>query len=122
MTARRGARRLLPSGMTTPDDPPAAIALVRDRWRPFREDDSAAARAGVSFDRTPAGPIVAPPGRVRVAAYHLDFDERPTCVVDVDTLAEALLVCAHLDAACTWNVDYANAYDDAGRLVASSRE
>jgi hypothetical protein len=76
-------------------------------------------QAGISFDRTPAGPIRAQSGHYRVCAWHIDRDERPTCFMDVATLDEAAFVCAHLDA-CRggWNVDRAAAFDAAGTVVA----
>lgn len=72
---------------------------------------------GITFDRTPAGRIVAPQGKVRVCAWHADFDERPTCYLDVDSADEAREICADLFAACGWNVDFATAHDDAGHEV-----
>lgn len=78
-------------------------------------DDPVARKTGISFDRTPAGAIVAPAGRFRVCAYHIDFDERPTCYVDVDTLEEAMALCADVGESQTgFNVDFAIAYDDTG--------
>lgn len=74
--------------------------------------------AGITFDRTPSGPIHAPPNTIRVCAYHIDFDERPTCYVDVVDIAEAQFICSNLSLTCgKWNVDYAVAYDSRGVAV-----
>jgi len=88
----------------------------RSRWEHWVKDPLLQS-AGLTFDRTPAGRIVAPTGKVRVCAWHLDFDERPTCFLDVASVEEARFVCANLPACCGWNVDYATAHDDAGELV-----
>lgn len=74
--------------------------------------------AGLTFDRTPQGTIVAPPGKFRVCAYHVDHDERPTVFQDVPTLAEALDICKNLRAHDAGNVDYGVVYDDTGAVVA----
>jgi hypothetical protein len=103
----------MPREKHTPDKP----ETYRARWKGW-VDDPLIAKAGITFDRTPSGPILAPKGRYRVCAYHIDFDERPTCWLDVETLAEAKHVCERLGETCAgWNVDYAVAYDDAGRMV-----
>ena len=87
-------------------------------WLPWSSDPLAAA-TGVSFDRTPAKDIRAPAGKIRVCAYHIDHDERPTCYVDVDTLEQAEQICAQLgDLRGTKNVDFAVAYGPAGERVA----
>lgn len=89
-------------------------SLYRDRWQSWARDPLIE-QAGITFDRTPSRPIIAPTGKFRVCAYHIDFDERPTCWLDVETLAEALYVCENIgEAAATWNVDFAAAYDDIG--------
>ncbi len=88
----------------------------RDRWIGWVKDPQLA-RHGLTFDRTSAGVILAPKGRARVCAWHADFDERPTCYLDVSSLAEARWVCANFTAACAWNVDFATAHDDAGREI-----
>lgn len=85
-------------------------------WRRW-DNDPVAAATGVSFDRTEAGPIHAPKSMFRVCAYHIDFDERPVCYVDVASLAEAERITSGLSRLCDFNVDYAFAYDDAGRRV-----
>lgn len=85
----------------------------RDRWTGWVRDPLLASH-GLTFDRTPAGLIIAPEGRVRVCAWHVDFDERPTCYLDVASDAEARWICENLSAACGWNVDFATAHDDAG--------
>lgn len=92
------------------------LEVYRDRWVgwvnvPLLETH------GLTFDRTPAGMIVAPAGRVRVCAWHMDFDERPTCYLDVANREEAERICANLFEACGWNVDFATAHDDAGGVV-----
>ena len=74
--------------------------------------------AGITFDRTPSGPIHAPPNTIRVCAYHIDFDERPTCYLDVSDIAEARFICGNISAARgKWNVDYAVAYNSHGDAV-----
>lgn len=79
-------------------------------------DDPIARATGITFDRTPADDIVAPAGRFRVCAYHIDFDERPTCYADVDTLEEAQALATQVNETLTgFNVDYALVYDDQGR-------
>jgi len=92
-------------------------------WIPWpTQDTTLAKRAGVSFDRTPAGPICGLAGGFRVCAYHIDFDERPTCFVDVATRALAEAICLDLQAHCgSWNVDYAIAWDEHGLVVGSGR-
>lgn len=78
----------------------------------------AASPSGVSFDRTPSGPIRAPEGRYRVCAYHIDFDERPVCYVDVDTEARARAVAENLhDDSGGYNVDYACVFDAKGKQL-----
>ena len=64
------------------------LASNRERWIGWVQDPLIATH-GVTFDRTPAGLIVAPAGKVRVCAWHMDFDERPTCYLDVETADEA---------------------------------
>ena len=93
-----------------------ALESYRDRWVGWVKDPLIAS-AGLTFDRTPAGLIVAPPGKVRVCAWHMDFDERPTCFLDVETTDAAQAICAELSAACGWNVDFATAHDDTGGMV-----
>lgn len=100
-----------------------AASLPQERAKEWRGwiDDPRIARAGVTFDRSPADDIQAPRHLFRVCAYHIDFDERPTCYRDVATLEIAKAICTDLNAHCPrWNVDYAVAYDDHGRIVASS--
>jgi hypothetical protein len=107
----------MPRSAETPSDAPDAY---RARWRGW-VSDPLLAKAGITFDRTPSGLIVAPASKFRVCAYHIDFDERPTCWLDVETLAEAHFVCEHLrETGAGWSVDYAIAYDDAGRTVIKS--
>ena len=99
-----------------PDDfgPPESYSV---RWQGW-VDDPLIKIAGVTFDRTPSGRICAPPDRYRICAYHIDFDERPTCWFDVESLTEALYVCERIRRTCpSWNVDYAVAYDDKGHPV-----
>jgi hypothetical protein len=96
-----------------------ALGSYRERWSGWVRDPLIATH-GLTFDRTPAGVIVAPAGKVRVCAWHVYFDERPTCFVDVDTVAEAARVCAGLFEACGWNVDFATAHDDAGDVVVAA--
>jgi hypothetical protein len=71
---------------------------------------------GITFDRTPAGKITAPEGKFLVCAYHVDFDERPTCTLVVNLLQEANHIGAHLHTACRWNVDFVTVYDDKGKV------
>lgn len=94
--------------------PPAES--YRGRWTGWVKDPRLATH-GLTFDRTPAGPIVAPQGMVRVCAWHADFDERPTCYLDLASEAEAQWVCVNVEVACGWNVDFATGHDDAGRLI-----
>ena len=95
-----------------------ALKAYRDQWVGWVKDPLIAS-AGLTFDRTPSGLIVAPAGRMRVCAWHMDFDERPTCYLDVASAEEARAICAGLFDACGWNVDFATAHDDAGEeLVA----
>jgi hypothetical protein len=93
-----------------------ALEAYRDRWTGWVQDTNIETY-GFTFDRTPAGLIMAPAGRVRVCAWHADFDERPTCYLDVDTVEEAEQICGALHAACSWSVDYASAHDADGGLV-----
>lgn len=92
------------------------LTIYRDRWTGWVKDPLIETH-GLTFDRTPAEKIVSPPGMVRVCAWHMDFDERPTCFLDVATLSEAQAICAALPEACGWNVDFATAHDDAGDVV-----
>jgi hypothetical protein len=97
-------------------------SVYRDRWQNW-VNDPLIKTAGLTFDRTPSGPIIAPPGKFRVCAYHIDFDERPTCWLDVDTRAEAIYVCENLgETAAGWNVDDAVAFDDTGGRVSDKTE
>ena len=89
----------------------------RALWRHWVKDPLLASH-GLTFDRTPAGPIIAPPGHIRVCGWNTDFDERPTCWMDVSSLAEAQHVCGNFAAACDWNVDYPTAHDGSGAVVA----
>jgi hypothetical protein len=92
------------------------LESYRDKWIGWVKDPLLATH-GITFDRTPAGKISAPPGQIRVCAWHMDFDERPTCYLDVVSEAEALLICEHLADACSWNVDFATAHDPEGHDV-----
>ena len=94
-----------------------SIRRIEKRWISW-VNDPLIERAGITFDRTPAGKISAPDGLIRVCAYHFDFDERPTCYQDVDRIEEARKICSHLsDCRGPWNVDYAVAYDDKGDVL-----
>ena len=93
-----------------------ALAAYRDRWVSWVRDPMLETH-GITFDRTPAGRIVAPQGKVRVCAWHMDFDERPTCYLDVAGVEEARAICADLFEACGWNVDFATAHDDTGAVL-----
>ena len=74
--------------------------------------------AGITFDRTPSGPIHAPPNTIRVCAYHIDFDERPICYLDVADIAEARFICGNISSARgKWSMDYAVAYNSNGDAV-----
>ena len=85
----------------------------RDRWARWVTDPLLKSR-GLVFDPAPADVIKAPAGKVRVCAWHIDFDERPTCWLDVETAEEARFVCENLFDACGWNVDFATAHDETG--------
>ncbi len=87
------------------------------KWRSWVKDPLLKTH-GFTFDRTPAGKIVAPPGKIRVCAYHFDFDERPTVYADVDSADVAREICADLRKFCKHNVDYATAYDEEGQVIA----
>lgn len=88
-----------------------------ERWIGW-VNDPLIEKAGVTFNRTPSGPVHAPAGRIRVCAFHIDFDERPTCYLDVDDIGEARFLCRNLDATRGgWNVDYAIGYDTDGEIV-----
>ena len=90
------------------------LSVYHDCWQSW-ESDPLIEQAGIPFDHAPPGPIIAPAGLFRVCAYHIDFDESPTCWLDVETLDEALYVCEHIgEAAIRWNVDFAVAFDDIG--------
>ena len=90
-------------------------SVYSDRWQGW-VSNPLIEKAGITFDRTPSGPIMAPRGKFRVCAYHTDFDERPTCWLDVETLAEAIYVCERIgETSAGWNVDFAVAYDDIGQ-------
>ena len=96
-----------------------ALDSYRDRWIGWVKDPLIAS-AGLTFDRSPAVAIIAPAGKVRVCAWHMDFDERPTCYLDVASAEEARLICQNLCEACGWNVDFATAHDDAGDVIVSA--
>lgn len=93
-----------------------SLESYRDKWIGWVNDPLLATH-GLTFDRTPAGKIAALPGQIRVCAWHVDFDERPTCYLDVPDETEARLICENLTAACRWNVDFATAHDDAAREI-----
>lgn len=88
----------------------------RDLWVDGVQDPLIA-KHGLTFDRTGAGAISAPPGKIRVCAWHIDFDERPTCWLDVASREEAAFICDNLTECCGRNVDYATAFDAAGTMV-----
>lgn len=94
----------------------ADLASYRDRWVSWVRDPMLETH-GITFARTLAGLIVAPQGKVRVCAWHMDFDERPTCYLDVASVEEARAICTDLFEACGWNVDFATAHDEAGSEV-----
>ncbi|MEZ5997404.1 MAG: hypothetical protein R3B98_01770 [Hyphomonas sp.] len=99
--------------MSVPQD----LLPYANRWTGW-VNDPLIAKAGITFDRTPADRILAPPGQVRLCAYHIDFDERPTCYQDVASLEIALGIVAHFRALDGgWNVDYVVAYDASGAIV-----
>jgi len=92
-----------------------------DRWQNWVNDPVASA-AGLIVDHTPSGPVHAPENKIRVCLYHIDFDERPTCYLDVNSVREAEFICANFnDCRGGWNVDYALAYDDKAQEVAAYR-
>lgn len=97
----------------------ADLAFYRDRWTGWVKDPLIESR-GLTFDRTPAETIVAPRGMVRVCAWHMDFDERPTCYLDVVSADDARAICAGLVEACGWNVDFATAHDEAGGVIVAA--
>jgi len=94
-----------------------APRAYRRRWQRW-VNDPLLERAGITFDRTPANDIRAPTGHIRVCAYHVDFDERPTYWLDVATRQEAQHVIDNFDEAVAgWNIDYGVCYDDQGQIV-----
>ena len=56
-----------------------------------------------------------------MCAWHIDFDERPVCYVDVDTLKQAVAIVETLSDNCDYNVDFAGVRDDQGKLVHNGR-
>lgn len=99
---------------------PPDLRTYETRWAGW-VDDLLIRRVGITFDRTPADHIVAPKGRVRICAYHVDFDERPTCYQDVNSPETARRIVEHFNSLRGgWNVDYAIAYDEGGDIVASN--
>lgn len=93
----------------------------RERWLSWVNDPRTDG-TGLIVDHTPSGPVHAPDGKIRVCLYHIDFDERPTCYLDVNSIREAEFVCAHFqDCRGTWNVDYAIAWDEEAKEVAAFR-
>lgn len=96
-------------------------AAYEGRWLNWVSDPVASAK-GVIVDHTPSGPIHAPEGKVRVCLYHIDFDERPTCYLDVNSAREAQFICDHFtESRGDWNVDYAIAWDEHAKEVAAYR-
>lgn len=92
-----------------------------NRWVSWLQDPKTAA-TGLILDHTPSGPIRAPENKVRVCLYHIDFDERPTCYLDVNSVREAQFVCDHFsECRGGWNVDYALAFDEDAKEVAAFR-
>lgn len=92
-----------------------------DNWISWNADPIAD-ETGISFDRTPATKITAPADMIRVCAFHIDFDERPTIYQDVSSLSDAKFICQHIHL-CRgdWNIDYAAAFDDHAKQVLSGR-
>lgn len=77
---------------------------------------------GLIIDHTPSGPVHAPEGKIRVCLYHIDFDERPTCFLDVNSAREAQFICDNFHVSRgDWNVDYALAFDQNAKEVAAFR-
>ncbi|MCA8902239.1 MAG: hypothetical protein KDA53_13440 [Hyphomonas sp.] len=96
---------------------PADLIPYAKLWQGW-VNDPLIAKAGITFDRTPSGPILAPAGQIRLCAYHIDFDERPTCYQDVGSLDLALRIVEHFSALSDgWNVDYVVAFDETGEIV-----
>ncbi len=95
--------------------------VYADRWLAWVKDPRTVG-TGLILDHTPSGPIYAPTGKVRVCLYHIDFDERPTCYLDVNSVREAEFICEHFSACRgSWNVDYALAFDETAAEVAAFR-
>jgi hypothetical protein len=95
--------------------------IYRDRWQSWVKDPRTDG-TGLILDHSPSGPVHAPSGLVRVCLYHIDFDERPTCYLDVNSVREATFICANFHAARgNWNVDYAMAWDEHAKEVAAFR-
>ena len=92
------------------------LESYRNKWIGWVNDPMLETH-GITFDRTPSGKITAPSGKVRVCAWHTDFDERPTSFLDVESAEEARRICENLFDACGWNVDFATAYDEQGAEI-----
>lgn len=70
------------------------------------------------WQRWAGADTVAEQGRILICAYHIDFDERPSYWIEVDSAEEARHICDRFDEARGGhNVDFAVAYDDTGRQV-----
>jgi len=95
---------------------PPPLESYRDKWIGWVKDPLLETH-GLTFDRTPSGVIKAPPGKIRTCAWHMDFDERPTCYLDVESPEEARRICEALSNACSWNVDFATAHDEHGAEI-----
>lgn len=92
-----------------------------ENWKSWSANPVASA-AGLIVDHTPSGPIFAPDDKIRVCLYHIDFDQRPTCYLDVNSVREAEFICENFsECRGDWNVDYALAYDSTGTTVAAYR-
>jgi len=94
------------------------LESYRDKWVGWVKDPMLETH-GITFDRTPSGTITVPAGKVRVCAWHVDFDERPTCFLDVPSAEEARRICENLSEACSWNVDFATGHDEHGAEIAA---
>ena len=93
-----------------------SAAHYRKQWQRYRPGEDGPEVESVT-ER-----IHAPPGFIRVCAYHIDFDERPTLFQDVRSADEAAFICRCFRAVTDgFNVDYAEAFDENAQLVEHNR-
>lgn len=97
-----------------------SAAGYKERWQTWSKDPMIQTH-GFTFDMTPAGEILAPEGKFRVCAYHVDWDERPRIFMDVSSKAEVDFIMENFyDIVRGRNVDFGVVYDDKGKTVVSN--